>query len=40
MAYFYAAYHLDDKKEIERRVKDILRDQPVYKYIYNKHGTD
>jgi hypothetical protein len=35
--YFDAAYNLGDKKEIERRVKDILRDQPVYKYIYNKH---
>ena len=32
--YFNTTYNLDDKKEFERRVKDILRDQPVYKYIY------
>ena len=32
--YFNSTYNLDDKKEIERRVKAILRTQPVYKYIY------
>ena len=34
--YFNATYNLADKKEIERRVKAILRDQPVYKFIYKK----
>lgn len=34
--YFDAAYNLDDKKEIERRVKRILLDQPVYKFIYKQ----
>lgn len=34
--YYNAAYNLDDKKEIERRVKNILRDQPVYKFIYKQ----
>lgn len=32
--YFNSKYNLDDKKEIESRVKAILRNQPVYKYIY------
>jgi len=32
--YFNRTYNLDDKKEFERRVKDILRDQPIYKFIY------
>lgn len=32
--YFNSTYNLDDKKEIERRVKTILQNQPVYKYIY------
>lgn len=34
--YFNGAYNLDDKKEIERRVQEILRDQLVYKYIYKQ----
>jgi hypothetical protein len=38
--YFDRTYNLADKKEIERRVKDILKDQPVYKYIYNNHKTE
>jgi hypothetical protein len=32
--YFNSTYNLNDKKEVERRVKTILRNQPVYKYIY------
>jgi hypothetical protein len=28
-------YELDDKEEIRRRVKEILRDQPVYNLTYN-----
>jgi len=38
--YFNSTYNLDDKKKIERRVKTILRSQPVYKYIYKKEYRD
>ena len=34
--YFDRTYNLDDKSEIEQRVKRILKDQPVYKYIYKQ----
>jgi hypothetical protein len=37
--YFNTTYNLNDKKEFERRVKDILRDQPIYKYIYKNKQT-
>ncbi|MCM3872533.1 MAG: hypothetical protein ND895_17765 [Pyrinomonadaceae bacterium] len=31
-------YSLDDKKEMRRRIKALLRNQPVYKFIYNHRG--
>jgi hypothetical protein len=31
------SYSLDDKEEVRRRIKSILRNQPVYKFIYNHH---
>ena len=34
-AFYDRAYTLDDREEIKRRVKSILRKQPVYKFIYN-----
>jgi hypothetical protein len=34
-AFYARAYTLDDREEIKRRVKSILRKQPVYKFIYN-----
>ena len=37
--YFNTTYNLSDKKEIERRVKKILSQQPVYKFIYKNRGT-
>ena len=33
--FYEKTYKLDDKEEIRRRVKTILRSQPVYKFIYN-----
>lgn len=33
---FEKDYKLDDKAEIRRRVKAILKDQPVYKFIYRR----
>ena len=33
--FYDRTYKLDDKEEIRRRVKSILRNQPVYKFIYN-----
>ena len=37
--YFNSTYDLSDKKVIERRVKNILNQQPVYKYIYKNPQT-
>ena len=37
--YFHTTYNLSDKKEIEQRVKNILNQQPVYKYIYKNPQT-
>jgi hypothetical protein len=33
--FFNRSYKLDDKKEIRRRIKALLHNQPVYKFIYN-----
>lgn len=33
--FYDRAYKFEDKSEIRRRVKSILRKQPVYKFIYN-----
>ena len=37
--YFNMTYDLSDKKEMEQRIKNILIQQPVYKYIYKKRQT-
>lgn len=37
--YFNTTYDLSDKKVIERRVKNILNQQPIYKYIYKNTQT-
>jgi hypothetical protein len=34
--FFDRTYALDDREEIRKRVKSILRQQPVYKFIYNR----
>jgi hypothetical protein len=36
-SFFNRTYNLDDKREIERKIRDVLSQEPIYNFIY--HGN-
>jgi len=37
--FYEQSYKLSDKKEIKTKIKAVLEDQPVYRFIYKKTAS-